>query len=323
MNDAGVSDVGVVIVTYNSAEVIGACVDACFGLDTVVVDNASSDATLRELQSRPWVRIIKNASNAGFAGAVNQGVAAQPHPFILLLNPDVELTAPVQPQIIALIDACADPHTAMSTGKLLDFQGQVQAGFNIRRLPTAPALAFEVLGLNRVWPGNPVNRRYRYLDADLNSVRDVEQPAGAFLLFRRSLWTELHGFDPSFHPLWYEDVDFCKRARDLGWKIRYLATVTARHLGAHSIQNLDWGCREVYWYASLLRYASKHFRSWAFRGVSAAVVLGSVLRVVSGVVNRRNFQPVTVYAKVVRLAAMALISGRVPGCVAGSVPVAR
>ena len=151
----------------------------------------------------------------------------------------------------------------------------------------------------------------------------MEQPAGALLLFRRKLWTELGGFDTRFHPLWYEDVDFCKRAADAGWKTRYLPTVTARHLGGHSIQKLDWGCREVYWYASLLRYGSKHLRSWAFRGVSAAVVFGSILRVISGVVSRRSFQPVAVYAKIIRLAAMSLMYGRVPGSPGGGMPVAR
>ncbi len=323
MSQAGELDVGVVIVTHDSAEVIEGCVNACSGLDIVVIDNASSDETLGRIPSRPGVRTIANTINNGFAGAVNQGVAAHHRAFILLLNPDVELSTPVQPSIDALIVACLDPHTAMASGKLLDWDGRSTVGFNVRRFPTGAALIFEVLGLNRLWPGNPVNRRYRYRDVDLEIPRDVDQPAGAFLFFRRSLWTELGGFDPEFHPLWYEDVDFCKRAQDLGWKTRYLPTVTARHLGAHSIGKLDWACREVYWYASLLRYASKHFRRWAFRGVSAAVVFGSILRVVSGVVSRRNFQPVAVYAKIIRLAAMSLIYGRVPGMLGGSTPVAR
>src|SRR5205807_2640796 len=105
-----------------------------------------------------------------------------------------------------------------------------------------------------------VNRHYRYLDADLDVPATVEQPAGAFLLFRRSVWTQLGGFDEQFRPLWFEDVDFCKRARDLGFEAHYVPQVTAHHLGGHSISKLDWALRTVYWYASLLRYASKHFR---------------------------------------------------------------
>src|SRR6266849_10131100 len=113
-------------------------------------------------------------------------------------------------------------------------------------------------------------------------------------MFRREVWHRLGGFDTQFHPLWFEDVDFSKRARDLGLKILYVPEVTARHQGGNSIAGLNWGCRQVYWYVSLLRYASKHFRPYAYRGVSGAVVLASVIRAVAGVLSRRSFEPVVV-----------------------------
>jgi N-acetylglucosaminyl-diphospho-decaprenol L-rhamnosyltransferase len=298
-------DAGVVIVTHNSGDVIAKCLDSCSSLDTVVVDNGSTDDTIIRIKPRTSLRLIQNPDNRGFAAAVNQGVAALERPYILLLNPDVELLYPIQP----LVEAGA----AIASGMLLDRNRQPQVGFTIRRFPTAATLIFEVLGLNRLWPRNPINRRYRYLDADLDSPAEVEQPAGAFLLFRRSLWMQLGGFDTQFYPLWFEDVDFCKRAHDLGFHAQYVPEVTARHLGAHSISKMDWACREAYWYASLQRYAFKHFRSWAFRGVSAAVVLGSMLRLVGGVVSRRNLEPVAVYARIGRLAALSLVCGRIPG----------
>jgi len=65
----------------------------------------------------------------------------------------------------------------------------------------------------------------------------------------------------------------------------------------------------VCWYVSLLRYASKHFRPYAYRGVSAAVVLGSMVRAVIGVVQRRSLRPISVYAKVARIAGLCMISG--------------
>jgi GT2 family glycosyltransferase len=210
-----------------------------------------------------------------------------------------------------MVEACAREGIGAAGGRLVDETGQIQSGFTLRRFPTTRALIFEVLGLNRMFPWNPVNRRYRCLDMDLDQPAEADQPPGAFLMFRRDLWQRLGGFDTQFYPVWFEDVDFCKRARDLGLKIQYVPHVTARHQGGHSIASLDWECREVYWYVSLLKYASKHFRPRAFRWVSAAVVLGSLLRTAVEVMTRRSFRPITVYARIGRLAGRSLISGRV------------
>jgi GT2 family glycosyltransferase len=160
-------------------------------------------------------------------------------------------------------------------------------------------------------PGNPVNRRYRCLDVDLDRPAEADQPPGAFLMFRREVWQRLGGFDTQFHPLWFEDVDFCKRVRDLGLKIQYVPQVMARHRGGHSIAGLDWGCRQLYWYVSLLRYASKHFRPYAYRGVSAAVVLGSIFRAAIETIRFGSVRPLKVYATVVKIAGLSLIFGRV------------
>lgn len=301
------SRIGAVVVTYNSADVIDRCLEACAGIPTVVVDNASRDATVDLVRKRPDSRLIANGSNRGFAEAVNQGVAALDADLILLLNPDVELASPLD----RLAEACEQEGFGLATGRLVDKDGHTQAGFTLRRFPTALTLAFEVLGLNRVLPGNPVNRRYRCLDLDLTKPVEADQPPGAFLMFRRQVWQRLGGFDTQFRPLWFEDVDFCRRARDLGLRIQYIPDVVARHRGGHSIAKLNWSCREVYWYVSLLRYAQKHYRPYAYRGVSAAIVLGSILRAVVGLIRWRSFQPVRVYAKVGKLAGEGLISGQV------------
>ena len=298
---------GVVVVTYNSGDVIERCLDSCADLPAVVVDNASADNTVELVRRRPAVRLIANTGNRGFAGAANQGVAALDTELILLMNPDVALESSIAP----LAEACSTEGVAIAGGKLLDAAGIPQAGFTVRRFPTALTLAFEVLGVNRLLPRNPVNRRYRCLDLDLDKPAEVDQPPGALLMFRREVWRRLGGFDTQFHPVWFEDVDFCARARDLGLKIQYVPAVTARHRGGHSIASLTWSCREVSWYASLLRYASKHFRPYAFRGVSAAVVLGSMFRAVIGIIRWRSLKPVTVYARVTQIAALCLLSGRI------------
>jgi N-acetylglucosaminyl-diphospho-decaprenol L-rhamnosyltransferase len=298
------SEIGIVVVTYNSAAHIGSCLDAALtsGADIVVVDNASSDATVNEV-TRRGVPVVANRANLGFAAAVNQGFEYLKAPYVLLLNPDTELTGGLE----ALRLACGRPHAAGASGLLNGIDGRAQVGFMVRRLPTAKALALEALLLNRVWPGNPVNRAYRALDLDPRSTTEVEQPAGAFLMIRRNVWKELGGLDEGFYPLWFEDVDFCRRARDAGYRFYYEPAAVAKHVGGYSISSMALGMRPVYWYGSLLRYTIKHFRPAQAAAVSLCVIAGSVPRMVLEAARHMSLRPLAAYGKVVRLAAGTLL----------------
>jgi GT2 family glycosyltransferase len=290
--------------------VILSCLDALAEMapDVVatVVDNASADRTVELVRQRPGVRLLANLENRGFAGAANQGFAAAVGDPILLLNPDVRLRTPLTP----LIEACREH--GLAAGQLTAPDGRAQAGFTIRRFPTAASLALELLGINRLWPDNPVNRRYRYLDRDLNREGPVEQPAGAFLMARRDVWERLGGFDQDFHPVWFEDVDFCHRAADAGHQAQYVPQVRAEHLGGHSVRKLPSARMEQYWYVSLLSYAAKHYRPWPYRGVCLAAVLSTVPRTVAGIVRERNLNPVVSGCKIIRLAVRRLVSRTQP-----------
>jgi GT2 family glycosyltransferase len=298
-------DIGIVIVTYHSEAEIGPCLDAAMatGATVVVVDNASRDGTVEEVRRRP-VRLIANAANRGFAGAVNQGFAALSTPYVLLLNPDCVIVRGLD----VLRDACAAPGVAAAGGMLVDREGRPQTGFMVRRFPTAASLILEALLLNRLWPKNPVNRHYRALDLDYGVRAEVEQPAGAFLMVRRAVWQELGGFDESFFPLWFEDVDFCRRAAGRGYRILYEPGGIAQHRGAHSIVHLTVEMRRIYWYCSLLKYSAKHLRPVAYRAVCLAVAAGSVLRMIAESFQARRILPMAAYGEVVRLAGRALVS---------------
>src|SRR3954469_18167749 len=93
---------GIVIVTYNSGDEIGSCLDAAIatGADVVVVDNGSSDETLGQVRRR-GAALIANPDNRGFAAAVNQGIRAVTGDFILLLNPDAVLQSPLTSMLVA------------------------------------------------------------------------------------------------------------------------------------------------------------------------------------------------------------------------------
>ena len=299
-------EIGIVIVTYNSEAVIGASLDAALrtGADVVVVDNASLDGTIAEI-ARRGVRLIANPDNRGFAAAVNQGFAVLNSPYVLLLNPDAVIASSLDP----LRAACNLPGAAGAGGQLLDALGRPQKGFMARRLPTPASLIFEVLALNRIWPGNPVNRRYRGLDWDVSALTKVEQPAGAFLMVRRAVWLELGGLDERFQPLWFEDVDLCRRIVDRGYGLYYVPQAVANHTGGHSIVQLPVELRRFYWYLSLLSYSAKHFRPLAFRILCLAVVAGSFVRSVAESLSDWSLKPVAVYGNVVRLAGRCLIFG--------------
>ncbi len=297
--------IGIVVVTYNSEAVIGACLDAALrcGAEIVVVDNASADRTRDEVARRN-VRLLANSSNVGFAAAVNQGCRVLDCAYVLLLNPDTVLTTNLEP----LVEACDLPGAAGAGGLLVDSSGKPQVGFMVRRLPTPGALTMEALLLNRVWPGNSINRAYRCLGLTYTVRQPVEQPAGAFLMFRRAVWEELGGFDEGFWPIWFEDVDFCRRATDRGYCFYFVPAAVAIHTGGHSIPALRLEKRLIYWYCSLLSYSVRHFHPPGQRAVCLAIITGSLVRAPLEAAIARSLRPFAAYWEVMRLAGGVLLS---------------
>jgi N-acetylglucosaminyl-diphospho-decaprenol L-rhamnosyltransferase len=330
---AAAADAAVVVIAYNSAEVLNACLDSLVGVcaETIVVDNASTDQTAqiarRHVLAGEDLQLIANLHNRGFAGAANDGFRATRSKCVLLLNPDAVLLPPAD--LSPMVRACEK--YGLASGMLVDEHGHPQRGFFARSLPTAASLAFEALGINRLWPSNPANRRYRCLDLRPDVEAFVEQPPGAFLMIRRDVWEALDGFDEAFYPVWFEDTDFCRRALDQGYRIRFLPSCAARHEGGHSVLRVDESDRAVFWYGSLLRYASKHLGAARFRAVCLAVAIGAVGRMVAGLLpaglqngsRERRSKTVRMYATIIRLAAMAFVSGKVPSAVLRRPPVVQ
>jgi len=262
-----------VIVTYNSAPELPACLEAILAWTphVIVVDNASEDESAAAARHYP-VQLIANPDNRGFAAAVNQGFARAETPFVLLLNPDAVVVSGRDELLRAAEEGGA-------AGPLLGEDGQLQRGFGVRRLPTPAALIFECLAINRVFPGNPVNRRWRALDLDLSREQEIEQPAGAFWLIRRDVWQALGGFDERFHPVWFEDVDFAKRMAERGFRNRFTPLAAARHTGGHSVKRIPSADRIRHWHVNLLTYGFQHFSPSARVLVGVAATLGGVARV--------------------------------------------
>ena len=299
--------VAIVVVTFNSSSEIAGCLAALKGLcdvEVLVVDNASGDGTREEVAAH-GVRLIANPTNAGFAAAVNQGVRATTAPLILLLNPDAHLVKGIEAMATLLETA----GTGVVGGMLVGDDGLPQTGFMARNLPTAGNLMCEVLGINRFWPRNGLNWHYRCLEIDPIVTTLVDQPAGAFLMFSRSAWETVGGFDERFWPVWFEDVDFCARIKAAGFRAYYHPEGVARHTGAHSICQVSLENRERYWYGSLLEYAEKHYSSSAFRAACGSVVIGAAFRAAAAY-PRAGLKAFSVYGGVIGLALSRLFGFR-------------
>ncbi len=298
---------GVVIVSHQSGACLRSCLEGCIRYASpsegiVVVDNASTDDSVPVASSVPGVTVLPNSGNPGFAAGVNQGFRALPSAeLVLVLNPDAILRTDMAP----LLRCFDDPLTAIAAGALCDRNGQPQRGFTVRRFPGAAVLTLENLAVNRIWPGNFCNRRWRCLDLDLTASQDVEQPAGAFLLIRRKAWETVGGFDEGFRPVWFEDVDFCLRVRQSGFRIRYEPLALAVHEGGHSVRSVDWGKRQVYWNENQLRYSGLHFTPPGQMVVALSVAAGGALRGVWEALRRGSPDPLHAAGRVLRAAAAA------------------
>jgi GT2 family glycosyltransferase len=269
----------VIIVAHNSAEHIGHCLEALCrqtGWQNILIDNASTDKTVQKARAfADKVQIVAEHQNRGFAGAVNHALSMTTSSVVVVLNPDAVPRAAALDQLAA---AVTNLQVGAAGGLLLDEQGKPQRGFIMRRFPSLGSMLCETLLLNRVWPGNPWNRRYRYLDADYARAQVVDQPAGAALAFRREVWQAVGGFDEQFYPVWFEDVDFCRRLQKEGWNLLYEPNAIFSHAGAHSVGQLSYSDRQLFWYRNLLRYFRKHHRRLQCLILRAAIALGMGIR---------------------------------------------
>ena len=294
-----------IIVTHNSAASIVACLEALAREDCeiVVVDNASRDDTVRRVEEYvAWhpVRLIANPKNAGFAAAVNQGARDTSGEALLVLNPD----AVAEPGAVKTLLTCLETTGASAVGgALLDVDGHPERGFTFRRLPTLSSLLCEVLLVNQIWPRNPVNRRYRCLDADYTRQQEVEQPAGACLAITRRAFESAGGFDEQFFPVWFEDVDLCRRLLKMGGRIVYCPEARFRHAGGHSVSQLTFRDKQMFWYGNMLKYARKQFSAGQVLTLRVGIVAGMLLRSMAAFFGARRAplgETLSAYRAVVR-----------------------
>lgn len=271
--------VAVVLVAWNSARHLGDAVASVPGdVPVVVVDNASTDGSAEVARrARPTAIVVASDRNLGFGPACNLGARTVDSETILFLNPDAALVDG-RASLDALLAALdADAGLAAVAPRLL---GEGQEAFQLRKLPTFGSLFREAFLLNRLFPRNPWLARERYRDRPRDQPFDVEQPAAAALLVRRSAFEAVGGFDERFVPAWFEDVDLCARLLQSGRRIRYVPAARATHVGGVTMRALPYRDYLPLYTRNLLIYLAAHGSPLRTISVRLVLALGALLRLV-------------------------------------------
>ncbi|MCU0748813.1 MAG: glycosyltransferase family 2 protein [Akkermansiaceae bacterium] len=215
------ADVAIVIVSYNSAEFIGDCLESVFAQrdhvnqQVIVVDNASKDNTVEFIRENfPEVELLVPGKNLGFAKGVNYGAAHADAEFVLLLNPD---TVILNHAVDVIVDfARKHPGHGLYGGRTLKPDGSLEPS-SCWGEPTLWSMAMFGLGLTTLAPKNPLLDPESLGSWKRDSVREVGVITGCFLLSPKTVWDELGGMDERYF-MYGEDADFAMRARAAGYR---------------------------------------------------------------------------------------------------------
>jgi GT2 family glycosyltransferase len=215
------ADVAIVIVSYNSAEFIGECLESLLSQrdhvsqQVIVVDNASKDNTVGFIRENfPEVELVVPGKNLGFAAGVNLGASHADAEFVLLLNPD---TVILNHAVDVIVDfARANPGHGLYGGRTLKPDGSLEPS-SCWGQPTLWSMAMFAFGLTALARQNPLLDPESLGRWKRDTVKEVGVITGCFLLSPKAVWDELEGMDERYF-MYGEDVDFAMRARAAGYR---------------------------------------------------------------------------------------------------------
>ncbi len=241
-----VPDVSIVIVNWNTQGLLRDCLAsiethlAAMSHEVIVVDNASSDGSPDMVAAAfPRVRLVRNTENVGFARANNQAMKIARGKWHLLLNSDTRLTDDSVARLFARVRE--QPGIGVVHCRLLLADGSLQ--YSTYRFPSIGLSIFEGFGLYKLLPKR---RRGQTLLAgywEEDTERDVDWVSGAFMLMPRAVFDTTGGFSEAFF-MYGEDLEWCYRIREAGWRIRHYPDASLIHLD-HSSSAIRWGERRV------------------------------------------------------------------------------
>ncbi|MCK4428643.1 MAG: glycosyltransferase family 2 protein [candidate division Zixibacteria bacterium] len=222
----------IVIVNYNVKNLLKKCLESIFEyekdieFEVIVVDNNSTDQSQGMLKRDfPQVKLIENKRNLGFSKGCNQGTKESRGRYILLLNPDAELTPGGFKKMIDFMDS--KPEVGICGPKMTDREGNLQ--FSCRSFPSyLTAISSSQSFLNRIFPENLLSQKYLLKNQDHSQIREVDWVSGSCLLAKREMLEKVGLLDERFY-MYVEDVDLCYRAKMAGFSVFYFPQVLVIH----------------------------------------------------------------------------------------------
>jgi len=255
------TNLSIIIVTFNHQHEIKKCLHSLssalsnFQSEIFIIDNHSTDQTiaitqklLSNLDIKNHWSIICNETNRGFTSAVNQGLAHTHGEYILILNPDTELTPNIFSSLIEIFKN--DRNVGIVAPQLRNPDGSIQP--SCRRFPRHRDVIYNGLGLNLLFKNSKALNHWKMGDFDHQSQRPVDQPQGAFLLVKREAIEQVGLLDEQF-PMFFSDVDWCRRFFQNGWKILFVPSVQIIHhkgtsIYRHRLKMIGSSHRSFYYY---------------------------------------------------------------------------
>ncbi|MEN6371443.1 MAG: glycosyltransferase family 2 protein [Armatimonadota bacterium] len=272
----------IIIVNWNTTRLLEACLDSIyrhapgFGFEVIVIDNASNDFASDALSLRfPKARVIANDRNLGYAEGNNQGIERASGRYILLLNPDTEVKNDTLAKLVEFLEA--HPGAAAAGCRLVRPDGSIDR--SVRGFPEPAAVAAEFFGLSRLFPKSKKFGAYRMTWFDYKTEAQVDQPMGSCLILNRKAIDEIGLFDLDF-PIYFNEVDWCYRAKQAGWEIYFTPKAEVIHHGGSSTKQIRCEMRRES-HRSLARFYKKHYEKKLsppiYRLIIAAIKLSEIL----------------------------------------------
>lgn len=266
----------IIIVNWNTRDLTKQTIESVYrethGMDfeIILVDNASADDTVAVIKKEfPEVILIENTDNLGFAKANNQGMKIAKGKYMMLLNSDTIVLDRALNTLVAYMDA--HPEVMMVGPKLLNEDRTFQHACR-RNLPNPVNSFFHLFGLVKLFPKSKWVNDYKKYAHDPNITEPVPALSGAGMLFRREVFETIGGLDETFF-MYGEDLDFCKRIVDKGWKTVFVHDAEIVHLGGQSSKKRRTQSL-MNFYDAMWIYFKKHFYPTYPKAVSGIIWAG-------------------------------------------------